>query len=1062
MNVIKKVLLAFTILFALAGCGSDALGPKEAVEMMQKAGSNPSINTTQNVQPYIGPEDIAYVKLYGSVSDLTRHADFLRNVYGLTLTNYVPPTIDFDKLIFWYWCGCFVGLAGICLVQLIKGFTSGAIEGVQKGSDSPFKKSLYGVIYNFLIFGLCGFLLLNFSQHFISILFSAPNALGANLVNGAMDQNKRKIVSVSNKFNMDNDIAEVIMMRKLEEIRTSSAKSVRYTYHMLASDAVLDGNSRSTTFPEFAAYQTSMRGIEYATNINRTVTWVDVIVVWAPVIGGYNFWTAEKYITDFQLYGKSNGGIFINDILNFPTSNFRIGLGKDVVEFNDDFTTNDSNSLKRRNTIAAAMNYSGSTDVMLTLDKIQKTIATALTADDQSYIANEYQEVYTDIKNDFKAAYKSVEMDILSFESDAQRVEITSSAIGLYTAKLHGISKDETFIKMYNWLDKPALDWLAVNCADNTFNYNVQKSTLDALNSSSRGFYNYLNEWGRLDKACIVPNGNKYDLLTLDSIKDTALIKAKYINAKSHAQAMKIYFNIVKAAAKDAYAEIVNDVSNSNQAALKKQLLGVVGLPLQFVEIINSKHSKDVIANRIDNAVSYVYTNAGGDDNFVDEVAVFGTPENKNYVKESDQTQIMGAFKPIKFGSLFDNNSMATGNIASLNQYESNLNNGFEKQAADMFTDVVLGPVDDVLKDIAGLPQSMNIADGLVYCDKTGCRETFKPSIYEAVVVSGRKFTDTGMKCIGAIAVAKGANDLLDFGDTANAASSGGIAKASTGAKTGGKVIKMVTATVAATASAAEIPCYAMTGSGFVNGYVMPMTFSVSLFFSYLGIIIAYYGLMMIIPLAILIDAYNGNHNLKKKAAKHLLGFIILPFVLLAGTLLSFSLLLLPAYPLVRMMLEYGFGPEGGLIAGIMSGLAVSFMMPLMFKYSTNISKELTNTILQFLEIGMNINAAERMSDGFGQAAAGAVAAHKVKQLANIAQMPVHEFVKLKEANKAESKAIAAREGADARRHAMDQVRSRQNLDVKEDGKKLDDTDIADPKFDSDVAKNKDKGDDEK
>lgn len=162
------------------------------------------------------------------------------------------------------------------------------------------------------------------------------------------------------------------------------------------------------------------------------------------------------------------------------------------------------------------------------------------------------------------------------------------------------------------------------------------------------------------------------------------------------------------------------------------------------------------------------------------------------------------------------------------------------------------------------------------------------------------------------------------------------------------------------------------------------------------------------------------------------------------------------------MMLEYGFGPEGGLIAGIMSGLAVSFMMPLMFKYSTNISKELTNTILQFLEIGMNINAAERMSDGFGQAATGAVAAHKVKQLANIAQMPVHEFVKLKEANKAESKAIAAREGADARRHAMDQVRSRQNLDVKEDGKKLDDTDIADPKFDSDVAKNKDKGDDEK
>ena len=1055
MNVIKKVLLAFTILFALAGCG-DALGPKEAVEMMQKAGSNPSINTTQNVQPYIGPEDIAYVKLYGSVSNLTRHADFLRSVYGLTLTNYVVPRIDFDKLVFWFWCGCFIGLACISLVQLIKAFTSGAIEGVEKGADSPFQKSLDTVTKNLLIFGFCGFIFLNYSQHFISILFSGPNAIGANLVNESLDQNKRQMLSVSNKFNMDNDIAEVIMARKLEEIRTSNAKAVRFS--RLSSGEI--GYEKATTFAEFAAFQTSMRGVEYATNINRTVTWVDVIFVWSPVIGGYNFWTAQKYITDFQLYGKSNGGIFIRDILNFPTSNFRIGLGKDVVEFNDDFTSNDSNSLKRRNAIAAAMNYNGSTDVMLTLDKIQKTISAALTADDQSYIANEYQDIYTDIKNDIKAAYKSIEMDVLSFESDAQRVEITSSAIGLYTAKLHGISKDETFIKMYNWLDKPAIDWLSVNCADNTFNYNVQKSTLDALNATGNGFYNYLNEWGRLNKACIIPNGNKYDLLTVDNINDTALIKTKYINAKSHAQAMKVYFNIVKAAAKDAYAEVVNDVSNSNQAALKKQLLGVIGLPLQFVEIINSKHSKDVIANRIDNAVSYVYTN--GDDNFIDEVAVFGTPENKNYVKESDQQQILRAFPPIKFASLFDNNSMATGNIASLNQYESSINNGFDKQAYDMFTDVVLGPVDDVLKDIAGLPQSMNIADGLVYCDKTGCRETFKPSIYEAVVVSGRKFTDAGMKCIAAIAVAKGANDLLDFSEGATAASSGGIANAASGAKTGGKVLKMATATVAATATAAEFPCYAMTASGFVNGYVMPMTYSVSLFFSYLGIIIAWYSLMIIIPVAILIDAFNGNDNLKKKAAKHLLGFILLPFILLAGTLLSFSLLLLPAYPIVRMMLEYGFGAEGGLIAGIMSGLAVSFMMPLLFKYSTNISKELTSTILQFLEIGMNINASERMSDGFGQAAAGAVAAHKVKQLANIAQMPVNEFVKLKQANKAEAKAIAAREGADSRRFAMDHAKSRQNLDVADDGKKLDDTDISDPKFDTDVKKNEEKGDDDK
>lgn len=1054
MNVIKKVLLAFTILFALAGCGDHA-SPKESVEIMQKAGSDPSNTIVKPFQPFIGPDDIFYIKMYGAVSDLTRSADSLRMVYGLTLTNYKPPTIDFDAVIMWYCLALGIVLVVVLGFDILRGLYSGAL----KHGEADFAKSRDHFLKSIISYGVACLVLLECSQFILSVPVATINAGGANAVNRSLDQDKKQIASLSNKFNMDNDTAEVIMMRKLEEIRTSNAKAVRFS--RLLSGGEL-GSEKSTTFAEFAAYQTKLRGIEYATNINRTVDWIDVVVSWTTIHGAIKFFTAEKYITDFQLYGKNNGSIFIDDILNFPTSNFRIGLGKDVVDTNDDFSSNDDNSLKRRNTIAAAMNYKGSTDVMATLNQIQGTIAAALTADDQSYVSNQYSSIYQSIKDDYKAAYKSVEMDILSFESDAQRVEITSSALGLYAAKLHGISKDETFIKIYNWLDKPAIDWLSVNCADSTFNMNVQKSALNMLNNSSNGIYNYTNVWGNLNKACVLPNGDKYDLLMLDNIKDVALIKTKYVNAKSHAQALKIYYNIVKLAGKDAYLEVVNEVSNSNQAALKKQLLGAIALPLQFVEIIKSKHSKDVISNRIDNAVSYVYTNAMKDNNnFIDEVAVFGTPDNKNYVRENDQREILKAFPPIKFASLFDNNSMATGNIASLNQYESNINASAGDKAYDAMIDVIQGPIDDALKDVAGLPQSMNIADGLVYCDKTGCKETFKPSIYEAVVISGQKFTDAGLKCLASIALAKGANSLVDVGDAANAGGSAAKGSVGAGVRTGGKILKTATATVAATASALEMPCYAMTVSGFVNGYIMPMTYSISLVFSYLGILIAWYGLMLIIPLAIVVDGIKRSDDMKIKAAKHLLGIILLPFILLAGTLMSFGILLLPAYPIVRMLLEYGFGSEGGFIAGVITCLAVSFMMPLMFKYASGISKELSNTILQFLNIGININGAEQMNSGFAQTAMGVVTTHKISQVTKIAQMPVNEFVKLKEANKAEAKAIAAREHSDYARQAMDSVRSRQNLDVNNDGKKLDDTDLLDPKFDSD-KKDKDKGDDDK
>lgn len=1049
MNVIKKILLALTIVFSLSGCD---LSSSDSVKYMEEAEQHVNNQETPSFSPFISKHDL-FVGMLGSFVDLNK-TSWLLFKYGMELTNYNGPTIPLDKYVAWEYGIALIGFA-LALVVMF-GFV------MVRGSDSEhesFTEEFSGLIKPIIYFIAGSLFATLFVFAVLPTIGALTNAGLANGMNNVFNNNKMPISNLAVRLAKRNEVAEAVFARSIEGKRTSMAKAVRFSAHFINSRDSLDGNDRSTTFSDFAEYQSKLTGFEYATNINRTVNWVDLVFSWGVHGSLMKFFNSEKYTTAISLYGKSNGGYFIDDILNFETSNFTIGLGKDVIEDNDDFSSNDSNSLKRRNVIASAMNYKSKMDAITALNIIQTKIAASLTADDYSYVTDTYDEVYTAIKDDYKAAFGSIEQDILTFETDAQRTEMTSSAMGLIAAAKYGIDKDETFIKIMHWLDGPDLDWLSVNCANNKFNYDNQKRALGILNVSSHGMYDDMSLLSAIDRACIFPVGNQYQLLTMDAVNDVAAIKVKNINAKSHAQALKIYYNIVSIAGKEAYREVVANVTNSNNQALKKQLKGIAAAPLQLIELVKSKHAKDVIANRIDNAVTYTYVNGGKQhNNFVDDVAVFGSPENQNYVKEADQQGILNIFREIKFAALFDNNSLSTGSLSSLNMIERNIENSYAEAILDAFTDTVLGPVDDAMKYAGGLPMNMNIGDGLAYCERTGCAETFKPSLFETVVISGKKFRDAGVVCIGTIAGVKAANDLLDISDSANAAGgSGAVAAAGGTAKLGGKLIKTATAGAAAVADMASTPCYLMLAAGITNGDIMPMSYSISLIFMFFTIIVTTFIVIIIWPFACIYDLCVGGQKMEmcNKVIKHGAGLIIIPFVMLSGTLFTFALMLWPPFEVVRILLEIGFGTEAGIIAGLMSGLSLALILPLLFKFATNITDEVVKTLLQIMNLGVNIDAAKQMNSQAAQTAIGGATAAKITQATRVAEMPVKEFVAYKKEQEEINKAIQARESM-AKHDARDIARNRG--DVNDEGKKLDDTAMKDPDFKKEEKKDKDKG----
>lgn len=1059
MNVIKKILFALTIVFSLAGCD---LTPSESIKYMREAEQHPAQQQTQSFAPYLAPEDILVVKMLGSFIDLNIPKAILNALFALELVDYNGPTIPLVKYIGWVYNFAIAIFGVLAAVMALKAFLKGTQEEhLQRSFTEEFQgviKPCMYFLFGSMLGGMFAFLLIPASA-------AISNALFANAVNAVYNNNKAPISSLAVRLNKRNDIAEAVFARKLEEKRTSMAKAVRFSMHLSSSNSSLDGNNRQTTFSEFAEYQSKLVGIEYATNINRTVNWVDFVVSWGLFHSLYKFFSAEQYPTAISLYGKSNGGFFIDDTLNFETSNFTIGLGKDVIEDNDDFSSNDSNSLKRRNTIAKGMNYKSKMDALTALNSIQTTVKASLAADDYSYVSNTYDSVFNAVKADFVAAANSVEQDIQEFETDAQRTEMVSSVMGLVAAAKIGIDKDETFIKIYNWLDAAGVDWLSVNCVDTTLNYNNQKKALAYLNASSRPLSSELVQFGTLDRACILPVGNQYQLLTMDAVNNVDAIKAKFVNAKSHAQALKIYYNIVTLAGKDAYKEVVNKYTNSNSQALKKQLKGIAAAPLQLVEIVKAKHSKDVIANRIDNAVTYNYVGGTKEyNNFVDDAAVFGTPESKNYVQQTEQDQVRSIFREIKFLALFDDNSLATGNIASLNQIEKNIENSFAQGVLDAFTDTVLGPVDDAMKYAGGLPLNMNITDGLAYCERTGCPETFKPSLFETVVISGKKFRDAGVVCIATISAVRAANEILDVSDSANAAgSSGAVASAGGAVKFGAKAIKAISAGAAATAEMASTPCYLMLAAGITNGEIMPMSYAISLVFMCFTVLVLTFAIILIWPFTCIIDLWVDGIKMEysNKVLRHGAGLLVIMFIVTAGTLFTFAAMLWQPYDIVRILLDLGFGAEAGLIAQLIAGLSLALVLPLLFKLATNVSDEVVKTLLQIMNLGVNIDGAKEMNNQLAQTAIGGMTASKITQASRIAEMPVKDFAQYKKEQQEIMKQIKARETADAIQNARSQAASRNNGQFEDEGKKLDDDVMKDPDFkkDNSTKDNKDKGD---
>lgn len=247
MNVIKKILLAFTIVFTLSGCGEnvEVFGPAESIEYMQKAESYPKDAVTPIYMPYLSPDDIYFVKMYGGLTDLTDSASMLKSLWALDLSNYNPPTVNLDKFMFWFWT--FIGTL-VVLVEgwnVVRAFVVGSKDKQQENAGG---KELTRANTNFLVFMISAFVIGAFAHVIVSIPAATANALSANIVNLTLNSDKQKYATENLRFNRSNDIAEVLMMRKIEEINTSNAKAIRYAYHMIGSDIVLDGNSRSTTF----------------------------------------------------------------------------------------------------------------------------------------------------------------------------------------------------------------------------------------------------------------------------------------------------------------------------------------------------------------------------------------------------------------------------------------------------------------------------------------------------------------------------------------------------------------------------------------------------------------------------------------------------------------------------------------------------------------------------------------------------------------------------------------------------------------------------------------------
>lgn len=966
MNVIKRLVFCIFISLAIVGCSNENLNSKEAVEYFKNAESGSMDQELQKVNPYLSEQDILVFNIVGYVFDLKLFKIIL-DMFDVSLNNYQTSPIDLIELITYWFMLCAIGATFGFIVRLflvlLKGATGDA-DGF-KGEIKTFGWKVIGftATYFFAIFGFVSILI---------ILAAALNAASSNAINSAYNSNLINLNENVTQVYKRSEFAELFVSRALEQVRTEQARTFRRS-------SLID---RGDTFNDLAETSTELSGVEVVTNVNRTIDWADFIFSWGLGHSAYKFFTSEKYVSDIQFFGKRDNSFFSTDGLNFPSSNFSISLTRDAIVDKEDLNAGDDNTLKRRNIIASGMNETG-IDAFANYNNLQARIATSLQADSTGYAQEDYLNEINTLKDKFISVFNRSEADIKEFKTEAERVELTSSLMMFTAAQAIGQNRNEDLVKIFNSMTLSMQDWVSANCVLAPDVYELHTKNLDKLNNSGAGIYDGYVKWDSTQPDCVLPAGNEFKNLA-HRWEDIDAVKAKNIEAKSAALAMVAHKNIVSIAAKEAVSEVMPKISNSINECLKYQLLGFIAMPMQLPCIVASKHRKDSIASKLDEVLKIEYANAYKENNnFVDEMAVFGKEGDKNYLKESDRQPILDIFHEMPIAQLFDTDTLPSGNYATIKTQEENIEQNLADKMMEEFQDMIMGPISKGTKYSAGFPQSMTIQQGKEYCARTGCPEIYKPSLYESVSISGQLQTDTAMTCIIYIAGVKAVNSTLDFGDTANAASSGVGGKSAAAGKGVGKVLKFATEGANAAAETAQIPCYIMLGTGITSGTILPALFMISLVGPIIILIINLIAMLFILPVAFGIDIINPSAKLSGKAIKRTIAVFVNVAIIVSGMLLTFAVLLMPIHWFARILIAFGFGEGSGVLSQVLVCFALIIGQIQLWKYANSIGENFSSSIMNFLNLQMDMNAAKQYNQQLLAATAVLASTHQIGRVAD-------------------------------------------------------------------------------
>lgn len=974
MNVIKKVLLALFVVFALVGCG-DTMSSKEAVENINN-GQVEGVENSKRFSIYADMDnDIAVRYIIGSIIDL-RELPLMELVFNISSSSYSGPIIhsnEFQTGFLYFFSVVYV----LCLIYALgRAFLAGA-QGRQEFKDEVVRLSKLTVIAIALYIASLG----TFSLLILSLGYA--NGQGANAVDDSHKAIKEKYELTAENALKRNEIAEKIAAKKLEELRTAQARGPKLANSLISTGMLWDSKVKTTA--DLAELQYAESGNEYATNLGTTFKMSDMT---SFQFGGYlagikSLVTSTKYIQGVKIFDKSEYKFFISDVLDMKTSNFEISLKNDVVNYNEDYNSNDDNSTERRNIIVAGMK--GDTVSAITiLNGLQTKINASLLSGDGSYLTDTYLTERKALMDNFVKNFKSVESDVKSIQSVSGRVDVTSSFLALIAAKQMGLNNtgdnDPEFIKIYNdWLEPSMVDWLSVNCTVPPKEYELNIKEVDKLNRNTDLVAGKV--YGSIDVSCLKATEKGYESLFMDSQNHVTQIKNKYANAKSHTKALQIYYNIVSLAAIDAFYEVSSDISISSNECRQNLKSGMVGLPLQLRCLAEATHTQALAAARLSQPIQVIYTNSPSvSKTFINELVLFGRPGSKNYVDPTKQTSILNAFPVLPFDVLWDNEAGATGNYTEIWSQEDNAEIKPEQEFMEKIIDEVASPVLDVLKYRAAYPQDMTIFEAVRKCGLFGCNDTYKPTFFESTIIGGQKITNSAMTCIAVIHTTQAVNSVLDVGDGLNAASGVAAKEAAATVKTGARVVKAASAAANAAAEGAKIPCYTMLGQGLTESTILPVTYMISLIGPIIVLVATLYGLSIFIFPALCVDVIAKNARATLKLGRYLLAVIISPIVLLAGLLISFSLMTLSFSFLTRIIIIFGFSSGSSIMVQAMTVLATFIINLFVWKWIAGISIDLVTSIMNFLELRIDLSSATQFNNTLGQVASGQVAAHQMNR----------------------------------------------------------------------------------